>query len=428
MIVHLRTIGTVLGVLSCGGVQAQALTDEQRREVQQLVEASKATITAEIWREVCAELLVDARAVPRCVVQEVQAGEAASAPGPDVSAPVAPKFSSMVAASATYERQNYFRQVGFANLGSDVDAAPNRFELTATNAQSRAGVRVNHTSSSKTNEVGHFRTLSATLSAPVNKDDDRTDLWTHDGLTNGTELALRASWLRLSGLHSPSDPAGAMLTDEARALLEEAGLPEPAPGTATGLTPMYNFLKGHNRLDLYPRFERLFFVEPTRYVYGVSAKIGHETFKYMPVNTLASGETTERPWSVGLFGGVFPARTTNLYVGGSLDYQDTWKAANSRTVCPAEGSAVLECVTGAYGAPVRRERLLGAVEARRRFGPVGAILKLSHDFRESTSAAELPLFLVNGGGFSAGFRLGWDTEEDFDFGLFVSSEFSLESR
>src|SRR5690606_13690916 len=102
-------------------------------------------------------------------------------------------------------------------------------------------------------------------------------------------------------------------------------------------------------------------------------------------------ETNEMPWSIGLFGGVFPAQTTNLYVGGRLEYQDAWKAANSRTVCPADGGPVIECITRAYGPPAHGERLIGAVEARRRFGrfgQYGAILKLSHDFRNSTSAVD----------------------------------------
>ena len=340
-----------------------------------------------------------------------------------------PRLGGQPSSKLAYSAERFFGGVPGGTIDSHIDRAdsPMRFELSASTANSKASVRVGATRSEGNLEHLTFSSTSATVSAPVNKQDDFTNLATLDGFANAAELALRYSKLVVAGAANPRLPDGEP-SPRMKEVYDRAGLD---PDIYYDLNLVKEALARKGMLALYPEFEALYWnPDSPRWVYGASARIGTEKFKYLPAGTAAFQSSRETPWAIGVYGGLIPKVSNDLYLGASLEYQDVFASSSPVTICPTEASGdVIECLTGAYGPPKQTDRLIVSLEGRKAFGGAGAILRLSHDLRSGDYGIDLPVHLFNfTSGLSSGFRLGWTNTDQFSLGVFVGAAFSLDRK
>jgi len=79
------------------------------------------------------------------------------------------------------------------------------------------------------------------------------------------------------------------------------------------------------------------------------------------------------------------------------------------------------------GAPSPDQQQLLFAEVRALFGGHAVSLKAAYDFKKGTLSGDLPIYLVKSpsGAMSGGIRVSWEEKKDVQYGVFVSSSFSL---
>ncbi len=433
-------------VLFCVELKAQeppsSLTPAQRLEVEAMIAKGRAEERFEVKRELCSDLASLKIVLPSCASEAGQPSPAEVAISGSTSSQT--QRAADNAGGATFSSGAFFGTSPAGTIDSNVDRAgdSNRFVLSASDGSSRASFRATRTvSKTQTKQDGtdvdsrgkeggkwrSFSTYSATFSAPLEKGGKPTSLATLDGFANSSELALRYSKLLVQTGSGARDAEGE-LSRYAKSLYERTGLD---PDKHYDLDKIKEQLTLQGMEDQYPYFRALYWnPNSRRYVYGAFARIGDETYKYIQPGTTTETSNHERPASVGMFGGIVPAINKDTFFGAGLEYQKAFEPSKVRTVCPTAepDTDVVECVSGPYGSPKESDRLLLSLEARRAFGSMGALIKVTHDLRNSNTGVDVPLFLFNDPqtGFSTGVRLGWSNTDQFSLGVFFDAAFQLE--
>lgn len=424
----------IASLLVSQSVHAQdVFTAEQRAEIERIVRSDREQVRDEVERAICAELAREGATPQTCkdrrsaitgaapedkktlVSPSVRDGDAQSGPLP--SGPPGSKF---------------FGPTESAMIDSSVDGGRNRFAISAASESNRASVRLNRNRSwgEKNGEAEDkfFSNFSATFSAPIDKQSSYTNLATLDGFANSSEVALRYTKMYATGARNPFG-AGGSVSPQLAAWFKETGVPEDIANDDGDAVRAY--LREAGLAHKIPELEAFLWApEAKRWLYGASLKLGSEKFEYTVPASTTKDSVQEQPWAIGLFAGLLPTSWNDLYLGFGLEYQQTFKAATSRTVCPAvTTNEVLECTTNPYGPPSERDKLLLSIEARRMFKKFPAVLKLTHDLRNDETGLDLPIFLLNdtAGGYSSGVRIGWTDTDQFSFGVFFGSDFDNES-
>jgi hypothetical protein len=191
-------------------------------------------------------------------------------------------------------------------------------------------------------------------------------------------------------------------------------------------------LQATHQMDRYPEYQAFFIPRAEgRWLYGASGRVGWEDFEYTGVGTTGKLEGHEEPWAVGVFAARLPNSMDGFYVGGGVEYQESYKAADTVTVCPLPGTdPVLACVTRPYGAPNQKDKLLLSLEARKLILGTPVAMKLTHDTKNDESGVDVPIFLFNdqATGFSSGLRVGWNDTDHFLMGVFFGAAFRMEGN
>ncbi|QCW24412.1 hypothetical protein FE772_00745 [Lysobacter enzymogenes] len=420
----IRLAVLALLAFSLNATAQTSLTVEQRAEVAKMISEARAEVRREVLTEVCKELGANRVNIASCALPLASSADLERSL---FSSPLHAQNDKKESGIA-YSESAVFGTTPPPLLSGGADNGGNklRFELSASDKNSKAALQLSRTGSGVVKGTERsFKSLSITASAPLNKDGGATSLGTLDGFANAFELSLRASRLVVTGMRTPLLPDGTPTKQMADMFL--------AVGLDTNkdndLGVIKDRLRELGKLHLYPDFEALYW-DPNapRVTYGGFAKIGSENFDFIKNGTISSETQHEVPWSIGLFGGIVPRASHDMYFGAEISYERAFKAADSRTICPPISGTVLECVTGNYGSPSEQEKVLGSLEVRKAFGKMGAALKITHDFRSHDTGADAPIYLARSisGGFSSGLRLGWTSKDQFSVGVFIGSEFQFD--
>lgn len=158
-------------------------------------------------------------------------------------------------------------------------------------------------------------------------------------------------------------------------------------------------------------------------VVSLKASTGFDDFTYF--TSLSEREKDrEMRWSLGAsIGTSSPER--KYYFGAGIDLQHAYKAQAPRVVCPLSTELTFECVQGAFGPPSSGYQRIAYVEARGSIMRRPVSLRVSHEFEEEITSADLPIYLLrNGDKFTGGLRFGWLSDDsEFLVGVFVGKEF-----
>lgn len=161
-------------------------------------------------------------------------------------------------------------------------------------------------------------------------------------------------------------------------------------------------------------------------IWGASASLGHRRFEF--INTdLSDGTASKKPWGLSIFIGALPRRTNMLFSLG-FDYQNKDKDADAKTLCPTTGTgAQLECKSGPVGKPVEANTESAFFELRKEIGSRAMSLKIAYDFENERLSLDLPIYIIPSAdsGLAGGIRVGWIETQGPQFGVFVTSTFSL---
>lgn len=162
------------------------------------------------------------------------------------------------------------------------------------------------------------------------------------------------------------------------------------------------------------------------YIY--EARIGGARKEYEFLGPdLAEIEDTRNAWSIGGSVGFTTPRRQALYALG-FDFQRDHKEQEDELVyCPEPTSPPIVCTPGRLGEPERQYKRLLWTEARSRFFRFPFAFRVTRDLASDTTAADLPIYFFRGEGkpFAGGIRLGWNSEDGADGGIFVSTDFDV---
>ena len=323
-------------------------------------------------------------------------------------------------------QRTVFDLAGAGSVEGVVEAPGDVLEINALQGSSRVSFKI----AKQASRGGGIKTLdvwSLTLSAPLNKSADKTDLATLDGLVNSSALAFKFSRLWAPGANPAAEvdtPLFHTICAEIEAAAEEKGAGEVECDTGNAKA----YLSEKRYLD----FRSLFWVADHKYSLGGEARIGYEEFSFFDADSLAEEKDEKAPTSFKVFGGINP-RGSLVLLSLGWEHQRGYKAAKTETVCPPSeepDAGFLTCKTGALGPPLDDDKDLVFLETRALLGkkPIGVTLRATYDLEDDVLGLELPIFLARDdeGNLRGGVRLGWrDDTEDLSVGVFVGSAFSL---
>jgi hypothetical protein len=307
-------------------------------------------------------------------------------------------------------------------------STPGAVEIRAGQDAGAVSISLTILESSKAASRGIFSTWTFTAAAPLNKDSADTTLGTLDGLTSATTLELKWSNFVAQGMRQPDKTRLSEICNEAKRNFKDLNGKEASEDACDDPS----WLKANLSDDLYREHDgNLWEPSAKLWVYGLSGKIGHKAFKFVDPNTLGKTDTDEVPWSARAFVAWHPNRS-RLLVAASLEYQQSFKDADSQVLCPA-GAAPVTCVGGPIGQPKEEKKQLASLEFRKRFlsWPIAISMSATHDFESHVNGLDMPIYLVvnDKGALIGGLRLGWrDDTDDFGIGVFVGKTFSALMR
>ncbi len=309
-------------------------------------------------------------------------------------------------------------------LNASTDSSQASFALTRTVSRPNLGADGRGT--------GTFTSVTIGAQAPLDKDADTTNLATLDGLADSFALKIGFAQFRVA----LAEPGPAMAALEAKAVAAcKADVRVSDKNDCDVDTNRQGILSTYLDPEEYRSYLSGGFPGGTSLAFGLSGRVGYRKFSYLetPATTKASAERV--PWSVGGYVTLFPGVTAASLTGG-VEFQRSYKAGATQTICPvALGAATVICTTGAGGEPTRKDGLLLSIEGRRLF-PTSSLLvptiglapQVTYDALQDRLGLDLPVYLVSDekGGLLGGVRVGWTNGDGgFVAGVFVGSAFSL---
>lgn len=256
-----------------------------------------------------------------------------------------------------------------------------------------------------------FTSLSLTLKAPLDESSVHTELANLSGFANSTSFEVKFSNVEVRGRRHPT-----------KADLDVVCLPARAnpPEGMDGKKDSCRALVGPNWNDLFwqPNANAFF--------YGGAAKVGYKRFDFNDATTLAESHDSKTPWSVSAYVALYPRGPQRL-ITLSVEHVDTWKDADTKTLCPA-GTAPVVCIQGALGGPVHKKSDLISLEIRQKFAAFAVAPLVTYDAKDDIWGIEAPIYLITDakGGLSGGVKFGWRSDDDdLRVGVFVSKPFSV---
>lgn len=257
-------------------------------------------------------------------------------------------------------------------------SVPNAASITATSANSVASVAFTTVCPNISDSWATFASHNLTLSSPVSKSANTTDLASQNGLANAATLSYGFYYFFTPVQQQPS------------------GHKAPAPGG---------------------------------FVLGGAGKLGYQTFKYVDTTSLKSASVNERPWSGSVYGGWQPKFAEQILFLLREEYQSSYDDAKNGTICPVTaGATQLNCASGALGTPTNKIVRLATFEFRHQLGSFAYAFAFHRDSHSGVNSVEIPVYLFqNGkGGLSGGFTAGWRSDPNTKtFGIFAAAPFSL---
>lgn len=333
-------------------------------------------------------------------------------------------------------------------VGRALQAAGSDFELLAAGDSAKVSIRLSKdmaTTQLLGGPEGPATTerLSFAVSAPTNKKDPRSDIFTSDGFSNDFEL--RIGWGRYTRtIRNPLlyKPAQDMI-DEARGPCRvkaeklagekqaEALKVCNAPTIGSGSFIRAAYDDPETAVRKHAEFLGLIFPDGA-FAYGIEGRVGYKKHEFVDLTALKVEDDTLSPWGLRVYYGVMPKALQSFTV--SLDYAEGKKDAKAGVICPPGSGGPVTCLSGALGPPKEETRHIGALEYRELFPlpetwlvrGVGLAAQVSHDWKNDRTVFDLPIYLVPDAkqNFIGGVRLGWNSEDhDLVAGVFVSSAF-----
>lgn len=275
---------------------------------------------------------------------------------------------------------------------------------------------------------GYFDTLGITVTAPLNDDADWGKTASLDSLARAATL--EAAWSTLQISRPPRAQWVQVAKDEdalCRAIISRLSSPAREKAQTdhddNGCTDAFVAEYEPASLDAFLRLH--WGDKPMMRSYGLSARTGRVSLDYLDLVTIAERSVEKTAWSVKGFYAMRPLHKPWLVLF-AVEHQDGYEAQDEKTLCPP---GVIECVTGAYGAPAHVVRTLISAEARRSFKDFSASVSLTYDPDDDLYAVELPLYVTRDGGgapLNSGIKLNWRSDTDeLVASVFVGKAFSL---
>lgn len=160
-------------------------------------------------------------------------------------------------------------------------------------------------------------------------------------------------------------------------------------------------------------------------IWGASASVGHQKFEFVKTD-LTDGVSNKTPFGASIFVAALPRRSNTLFSLG-FEYQNKHKDADEKTLCPVGTSGQVECKTGPAGEPVKANAESAFFEVRKEILSRAMSLKIAYDFEKERVSFDLPIYIIPAAesGLGGGIRVAWVETEGAQFGVFVTSSFSL---
>ena len=355
------------------------------------------------------------------------------------------KILPLVAALAIWQPSAHATERDPVQFTGDHSSAPNqdfeepgtKVEIQAFDKSSKVYLKLGDRFSASTDDTLESIGWTVTMSAPLNKSSDTTDLATMEGFANAFDVELKLFRYIFAGTRIPNfkdgSPDLALVKSIAADAKEQCKKTPGCDATKISYTDLSDKevrLYAPGRLEEYS--DLYWDKDAVSYSYGGSATAGYETFSFLDPMTFNKDEEKKTPWGVKAFIGVmFPKHSIMLALGA--EYREEFKSSKSQTFCePPDIDGLQECKTGAFSAPKENNKSIVYLEGRSflKFGTkrTGFSIKTAYDFENEVFAVDAPIYLFQDAkkNFTGGVRFGWrdDTDETV-IGVFVGSKFSL---
>ncbi|HYE29626.1 MAG TPA: hypothetical protein VD887_13555 [Allosphingosinicella sp.] len=170
------------------------------------------------------------------------------------------------------------------------------------------------------------------------------------------------------------------------------------------------------------------------FFFGADATIGETEFSFLDRTSFSIQKDSRTGYSVEGFAGVIGG-SGNWSIRGGVSYSRAHEAQRAVQLCrPVAGSADIQCLTGADGAPTRNSRTVASAEGRLllplgpQLGNIGIAPEFAIDVDEGDWSLDVPIYFArNGEGqLTGGARIGYASEgDDVSFGFFVGVPFNI---
>lgn len=167
--------------------------------------------------------------------------------------------------------------------------------------------------------------------------------------------------------------------------------------------------------------------------FGAEATLGFNRFDHRAPTTLEELSDDKFQYGAKAFVAIYPNSLQEAF-SVSLEYQSAWEAQDDTILCkPVIVTPADDCVSAAPGGPERTDGLLLGAEYRRAFdtgwsfGDLAVSPLVTYDLLNDEVGIELPVYLLVHGETKVlpGFKIGYSTEEDVTYGVFLKSSFTL---
>ena len=381
-------------------------------------------------------------------------------------------------ASKPVTQQPAARSISGANLGPSADVetsnSSSRASLTYSFGDREFKAHNKDCTSDKTNKdcVSSKTLFKATLSAPLQSDNERTDFANQDGLANAFKgtfgLTRVVTYDNAFGTAEDACSEGssdtlAILRTSRDILYADASLVEEVRNTIGENFEAYmsdNSCEAIVRLleeagdttlrmrvpDAYRLLHKAKFLKSRQLsFYGVEVALGYEEFEFLNPDKFADMDAFQDsdldatrsadrlPWSAAVHYGQVH-RNGWIWKGG-FRYERRYTAASAVTRCPVfePGTTPVECLNGAPRQPEGEDAYIATFDVKKFLslfdGKSQAVSFVSsYNFENDTVSFDLPvhLFADGDGRLTGGVRIGWRSDTDDPiFGIFVGTPLSL---